>query len=110
RLDPYDSQAAKRPPSAEASSNPAEASALVDGDPSTVWRSIPGEQASVTLDFHQPIEQGGIEVLHAAGGFADAYCVDASFDGTQWQEVRRFTRSDGGSDPVYMPDVFARYV
>ncbi|MFN2426076.1 MAG: discoidin domain-containing protein [Candidatus Binatia bacterium] len=111
RLEPRDAGAAQRPPTVSTSSNTADAGLLLDGQASSVWRSEPGEQQPiVTLDFHEAVEQGGLEVEHAPGGFAADYAVEVSRDGEQWEEARRFTRGDGGLDHVYMPDVYARYV
>ncbi|HXC52067.1 MAG TPA: discoidin domain-containing protein [Candidatus Limnocylindrales bacterium] len=111
RLEPRDAAAEGRPPSATVSSNANGAGSLFDGDVATVWRSADGDAAPVvTLDFHDAREQGGLVLEHAPDGFAKAYVVEVSADGASWQEVRRFARSDGGIDDVYMPEVYARYV
>ena len=111
RLEPRDADAAKKPPVATTNSNEREAPLLLDGDSSTVWTSRAGErEPAVTLDFHEALEQGGLEVEHAEDGFAAAYLVETSNDLARWEEVRRFAHSDGGLDHVYMPDVYARYV
>jgi len=111
RLEPRDEAAAKVPPTAAVSSNSASATNLLDGEAATAWRSDAVDpEPVITLDFHEDLEQGGLEVAHAAGGFAAAYTVEASRDSKSWEEVRRFTKSDGGVDHVYMPDVYARYV
>ncbi|MFN2378467.1 MAG: discoidin domain-containing protein, partial [Candidatus Binatia bacterium] len=88
-----------------------DASVMLDDDASTVWRSSPGPgEVAVTLDFHEAVEQGGLFVEHAAGAFASAYVVETSLDGAQWEEARRFTDSDGGMDPVYLPETYSRYL
>lgn len=111
RLEPRDGNVARKAPVATVSSNVEAAPALLDGDPATAWRSREGEAApAVTLDFHQALEQGGLEIEYNGDDFATDYVVEASSDLAKWEEVRRYTRSDGGLDPVYMPDVYARYV
>lgn len=109
RIEPRDGAAASRPPSVAVSSNAAAASALLDGNPATVWHGS-DPAPTVTLDFHEAIEQGGLAVDHAPGGFAKTYSVEASVDGTTWQTVRRYTKGDGGTDPVFLPDLYARWL
>jgi hypothetical protein len=109
RLEPRDGDAVSRPPTATVSSNADAAANLLDGDPATVWRSSDAAP-TVTLDFHDALEHGGLAIEHVAGGFAKAYAVDASVDGKRWMEVRRFTKGDGGTDWIYLPDAFARFL
>jgi hypothetical protein len=109
RLEPRDPAAGAKPPSVTTSSNATDAAKLLDGDAATAWRSAEGD-ATVTLDFHEPVEQGGLIVEHAEPGFSEAYVVEASLDGAKWDEVRRFAHSNGGVDHVYLPDVWSRYL
>ncbi len=110
RLEPRDPALASSPPSVATSTNADGASLLLDGDAKTAWRSPAGAATTITLDFHSPIEQGGLVVDHADGGYASEYVVETSTDADAWTEARRFTRSDGGADYVYLPDAYARYV
>lgn len=111
RLVPRDPALTSRPPSATTSTNADAAPLLLDGKHDTVWRSgTGGGETTITLDFHDTLEQGGLVVDHADGGYASEYSVEASSDARQWSQVQHFARSDGGADYVYMPDVFARYV
>jgi len=111
RIEPRDAEADARPPLVATSSNPAEAANLLDGAAGTVWRSAAGDaQPAVTLDFRHEVEQGGLQIEHAPAGFSSAYLVEASRDGVKWEELRRFTRSDGGVDPIFLPEVYARYL
>src|SRR5205085_1634401 len=90
RLESRDAVAASAPPAVMASSNQSAAPNLLDGDPATFWQSDDGDRAPVvTLDFHEPQEQGGLEIEHAPGGFAASYAVEVSSDGSTWDEVRR---------------------
>ena len=110
RLEPRNAALATTVPIVETSSNPAAASHLFDENPSTSWQSGNDDrEPGIVLDFHEPQELGGLTIDHAADGFASAYAVDVSTDRTTWTEVRSFAKSDGGTDDVYMPDVYARY-
>jgi hypothetical protein len=109
RLEPRDPEAGKKPPAVTTSSNPVDAARLLDGDAATVWRSTEGD-ATVTLDFHEPVEQGGLIVEHVDPGFSEAYVVEASLDGAKWDEVRRFAHANGGTDHVFLPEVWSRYL
>lgn len=111
RLEERNPASAALPPVATASSAVEAAAHLVDGDSSTVWTSVDGDREPVvTLDFHEPVEQGGLVVEQAAGSVVRAYDVEASVDGVDWRTLRRFTKSDGGRDDVFTPDAWARFV
>jgi hypothetical protein len=111
RLEPRDPRTGTKPPLVTASSNAEQAARVLDGDVATVWQSTTDDaSASVTLDFHEPVEQGGLVLEHAEPGFAEAYVVEASLDGTTWKEERRVVHGNGGTDHVFLPDVWSRYL
>ncbi|HYC56181.1 MAG TPA: discoidin domain-containing protein [Candidatus Binatia bacterium] len=114
RLEPRTDSGGELPrPSVSASSQlmTNQASAVLDGNATTVWRSDPGDTApSITLDFGDAFEQGGLIVQQDARGHAASYLLEASRDGATWTQVRRVTRSDGGRDYLYTPDLYARWL
>lgn len=113
KLDPRAAAGATKPPSvtATASAVGTTPGAVVDGRADTVWRSAPGDRhPALTLDFGDQYEHGGFIVEQDERDYAAAYVVEASANARKWNAVRRFTRSDGGRDYVYLPDVFARYL
>ncbi len=111
RLEPRDPEAGKKPPVVAVSSNPDDAANLTDGNPATAWRSADRDRsAAVTLDFHEPVEQGGLIVEHVDPGFSEAYVVEASLDGSKWDQVRRIEHGNGGTDHLFLPDVWSRYL
>jgi hypothetical protein len=98
----------------------------VDGDPKTVWRSLPTAELSeatarsstgmwsiwgpnITLDLKQIREFGGV-VLQWGEHPATAYEILASNDGTQWRTLRRVENGNGGRDDVALPETEARYL
>ena len=110
RLEPR-SVAAVQPPTFSVSSNSDAVRLLTDKKSTSTWRSDAADrEPTITMDFHQTEELGGLAVTQAPDGFSAAYVVEASRDGRQWEEVRRFTRSNGGVDYVYLPEVYARYL
>jgi hypothetical protein len=109
RLEPREPGAGSNPATVSVSSNSADAALLVDGDAATVWRSGEGD-ATVTLDFHEAIEQGGLVLEHSDPGFSEVYVVEASLDNSKWEEVRRIAHGNGGTDHLFLPEVWSRYL
>jgi hypothetical protein len=102
------------PLSATASSSlsGAEASAAVDGDPRTSWRSDPnaGDTQSLNVDLGMLREFGGLELHWQDGARPRRYDVEASSDGVAWQVLRRVTNGDGAKDALLLPDEEARFI
>jgi hypothetical protein len=102
------------PPTAQASSAlpGAEPARAVDGDPATAWESDPaaGKAQSLTLDFGQVREFGGLQLRWRPGTFASRYDVLFSEDGERWQTVRSVTDGRGGPDALRFPEAEARFV
>ncbi|WP_430635059.1 discoidin domain-containing protein [Sphingomonas hankookensis] len=74
----------------------------IDGDRTTAARG------PVTIDFGGPRELSGL-VLHWAGA-APAYAIEASDDRRRWRMLRSVRQSDGGTDPIALPDTETRYL
>ena len=102
------------PLSATASSSlsGAEASAAVDGDPRTSWRSDPkaGAAQSLNVDLGMLREFGGLELHWQDGARPRRYDVEASSDGVAWQVLRRVTNGNGAKDALLLPDEEARFI
>ncbi|HEX3632427.1 MAG TPA: discoidin domain-containing protein [Casimicrobiaceae bacterium] len=90
-------------------SDPARA---VDGQAATAWRSDPGGglAQSLTLDFGQRREFGGIVLHWLDGEFASRYEVQVSDDGAQWRTLRSVTDGSGGNDALALPEAESRYL
>jgi hypothetical protein len=101
-------------PAARASSDrPGAAPALaVDGRSSTAWRSDPGggPSQSLTLDFGQRREFGGIVLHWLDKEFASRYEVQVSDDGAQWRTLRSVSDGSGGNDALALPEAESRYL
>jgi F5/8 type C domain len=83
-----------------------------DRDATSAWRSDPGTgpEQTLTLDFAQPREFGGLVLHWLPGGHASHYTVELSDDGEEWRTVRRVIDGNGGTDPLMLPESQARYV
>ncbi|MES2347238.1 MAG: discoidin domain-containing protein [Pseudomonadota bacterium] len=84
----------------------------LDGDVSTAWISKPaaGKHQQLVIDLGVEREFGGL-ILHWQGHrHAQAYDVELSADGRQWQIVRRVIVGNGGDDPLRLPESEARYI
>ena len=98
--------------SASSSFPPTRAALALDGSRDTAWRSDPaaGEEQTLTLDFQQPREFGGLVLRWLPGAFASRYTVDFSNDGTEWRTVRTVASGNGGTDWLPLPESETRYV
>ena len=101
-------------PAVRASSNRADSPAglAVDGQLGTAWRSDPdqGPAQSLTLDFGQRREFGGIVVHWVDHAFASRYDIQVSDDGERWRTLRSISAGNGGNDAVALPDAESRYL
>ncbi len=83
----------------------------VDGDPATSWESAPGDPRPwLLLDLGAEREFGGLVVDWVAGRHARDYRVDVSRDGRGWRPLREVLGSDGGRDPLFLPESEGRYL
>jgi hypothetical protein len=84
----------------------------LDGRADTAWKSDPaaGATQSLTLDFQQVREFGGLVLRWQEGAHASRYDVELSDDGAAWRQVRQVTDGNGGRDALLLPESEARFV
>lgn len=103
-----------RAPTLSASSTADDKSAAplaLDGKSATGWRSAAGDaEPTLTIDFGQVREFGGLVVNWDADAFASQYDVQFSDDGETWSTVRRVARNSGRTQYLSLPDAEARAV
>ncbi len=84
---------------------------VLDGDSTTAWRSGTAARAeTLTVDFLRRRTYGALVLDWEPGRAAGAYQVDASADGSQWQELRAVQGGNGGRDYLYLPESESRYL
>ena len=83
-----------------------DASAAVDGDSTTAWRSARGRD-TLTLSFGRRRELGGLLLHWLPGAHASRYAIDARDADSTWRTVYRVERGNGGRDPVPLPELDA---
>ena len=81
----------------------------MDGRADTAWRSAAGGSQSLTIDFRNVRQFGGM-ILQWADDFATNYDVATSTDGNDWTTVRTVSGGNGGRDYLQTPNAAARYV
>ena len=88
------------------------AASAVDGQLATAWRSDPARSPtqSLTLDFGQRREFGGIVLHWLDQEFASRYDVQVSDDGTQWRTLKSVSDGSGGTDALALPEAESRYL
>jgi len=86
------------------------ASASVDGDALTTWKSIDAGEQSLTLDLGYEREFGGLTLNWADGLAARRYRVMASPDAQTWSEIAAVAEGDGGTDWLRTPEAAARWL
>ena len=91
---------------------PSAAAHALDGSPDTAWRSDPatGAGQTLTVDFQEPREFGGLVIRWLPDAFASRYDIDFSDDGTHWRTVRRVVNGSGGIDPHLLTESETRYL
>jgi len=84
----------------------------VDGQLATAWHSDPGKgpAQSLTLDFGQRREFGGIVLHWLDKAFASRYEVQVSDDDVQWRTLRSVSDGSGGNDALALPGAESRYL
>jgi hypothetical protein len=109
-----DAPAAAPPPIVRTSSSlpGADGSLALDGALATAWKSDPaaGPTQTLTLDFQQPRELGGLTVGWLAQAHATRYDVQLSDDGVRWHTARRVVGARGGPDAVWLPETETRFL
>jgi len=87
------------------------ASAAMDGNAATAWRSKSSDpEPSLTIDFLESREYGAMTVDWDSRQFAADYDVEISDDGLQWENAYRVRGGIGGSRSLYLPDRQSRFV
>lgn len=101
-------------PTAAASSQASDkssAAAAIDGNEATDWRSGKKDgQPTLTIDFGQVREFGGLVVDWDPAAFADSYDVKFSDDGNTWTKVRHVEGNAGRQQFLSLPDAETRMV
>ena len=85
------------------------ASAAVDGDSLTEWRSggTP-PRPWLIVDLGMDREFGGLAIDWTPAAHASSYDVESTLDHQHWSVVRRVRDGDGGRDWLYLPESEAR--
>ena len=95
---------------AKASSNDAASAAVADGDAQTRWGSDPDDPTPwVELDLGRLYELNGF-VLTWGDVVPSSYEVSLSETGDDWTDRLVVEGSNGGRDPLFLPDREARFV
>ena len=82
----------------------------LDGDTTTVWRARGAGEQQLTIDFGREREFGGLVIDWERGAHAPAYLLESSLDGRAWEPVYQVPASDGGRDPIYLPESETRFL
>ena len=83
---------------------------VLDGNPGTAWQSAPGDTSPwLMLDLGRTREIGGLTIEWGEVA-PPPYRVAISLDGDEWNVRRVVPHSNGGRDPLGLPECEARYV
>ncbi|HTL05929.1 MAG TPA: discoidin domain-containing protein [Gemmatimonadales bacterium] len=85
------------------------ADAALDGDTTTAWRA-PRPTATLTVDFLQSREFGGLSLLWEPRRKAARYQVSVSDDGVRWQAVELRQSGPDPHDYLFLPETQSRYL
>ncbi|MES2162773.1 MAG: discoidin domain-containing protein [Pseudomonadota bacterium] len=86
------------------------AALALDGSAATAWISAAGKRQQLVIDLGAEREFGGL-ILHWQGRrYARRYAIELSTDGGNWRTVRRVVDSNGGDDPLRLPESEARFI
>jgi hypothetical protein len=83
---------------------------LLDGNPTTQWRSPTGDSQDMVLDMHHTYEYGGLTITWDDRDFARRYEVQISSDQRHWETVYAVTHGAGGRRYVPLPETESRYM
>ena len=103
---------APRPLASASSSRPGrEPERALDGDARTTWASAPGDTNPwLALDLGGTREIGGLTIDWEPSQRPPPYRISLSRDGAEWTVRSVVPRSNGGRDPIYLPESEARFV
>jgi hypothetical protein len=82
----------------------------LDDDPKIGWKSAPGENQWLVVDFVRQRDYGGLRIDWGPEDYATAFRVEVSDDGARWTLAWTMRNGKGGRDYVYMPEAESRYV
>ena len=90
----------------------------LDGRQETSWRSRPEgappragtDLATLSVDFRQARELGGLTIHWGPADFATSYQVDLSNNGANWRTAYEVRNGNGGVDHIALPETETRYV
>jgi F5/8 type C domain len=89
---------------------PAMAAAFaIDGDDKTHWGGSFSPGNWLQIDLGAPASIAGA-VIHWDSGFAVAYSIQSSVDGTAWHTAFETSDAHGATEYVFFPAVTARHV
>jgi F5/8 type C domain len=97
-------------PAFTASSEAADARAVMDRDPRTGWHTDGDGAHSFAIDFGAVRELGGLTVDWDSLDFARDYTVFVSSEEGAWDSVYTVRGGDGGRDYLYLPETDARAI
>lgn len=92
-----------------ASSEKSPASAALDGDMQTAWRSSGGGEQWLLADLGRDRDVGGL-FIHWDDAFAKSYDVYLSSDNEHWTKAYSTRRGNGGRDRLVFHESEARYI
>ena len=82
----------------------------LDDEPKIGWKSAPGENQWLLVDFVRQRDYGGLRIDWDPEDFATAFRVEVSDDGVKWSLAWTMRSGKGGRDYIYMPEAESRYV
>jgi hypothetical protein len=112
-LPPVSHEPLKATATASSQSDAAAPANVLDGDPSTAWRSAPakvGAHPTLTLDLSRVAEFGGLEIDWDESAQPAAVTLDSSDDRTTWTVIQPTRPVRAPSTIIPTPDAEARYI
>lgn len=103
-------QSRKLTPEIVASSAQKNAKFILDDKLTSSWQSDLSARQTLTVDFKNSREFGGVILHWDKKYFAKRYSVQLSDDGQQWRTVRQVFEGNGGIDALDLPESDARYL
>jgi hypothetical protein len=93
--------------SVTASSNPADAANVLDGDPDTVWTPHAGDDGTLTLDLGGYHAVGGLSVTWPNARVARSFRILSTTDGETWEAAREASPAQVLRTYIQTPDLEA---
>jgi hypothetical protein len=82
----------------------------LDDEPKIGWKSAPGENQWLIVDFVRQRDYGGLRIDWDPDDYATAFRVEVSDDAVKWSPAYEMRSGKGGRDYVYMPEAESRYL